>query len=827
MIPATNLVRRNTSPRALDTLVECNEENEADDIQIHYSSASSSCSDLSTKSSDSESAVPSEVLQVSNSLTVPKKRVFPKSMVFWCAVSVLIVLAAVVSQLTNNHTGASQLGLKRNVRGSAELQTHQHLSVSPEDDAIFANRRLSLQSFEEVRRTYQIETEIQRPMALVRLPDNFQGEYRPSTVEEFMALANELIEDTIDAPKEPSSRYGIVTICIGLDLCNIAEPNQKAYAWDHGYDYLYLSRPIDKVPPKMLKYLVLTWAMNRGYDWLLMLDADALITNSSITLESLVQMPSEYKQEAPLSATENIDLIITRGGNWKNVHAINNGIFLLRNSPWSVRHCFDIFTSRYSYTRFLGRSLVDQPIQLSLLLVQDELRWPPTTEVEMGQHVMVVPKRRLNSFRRNPLHSQNDVEEGGQWERGDFLAHFASNNKYSLMIDLLEEENLPGVPSVEERYSFPLPAPDAGHSQYANAGSCWCENGQINCIPKYHVIGVHKAGSKSLMRYLAGNSALSHSPHVEDPARWLTDSALATEERECNMLREQEKAKLPYHGYPGPVYINKGETAHALKTCSFNDYTLLHGKFTSNKGFCLDGKLPPAKEDLEKPLFDEMVVWERGPSRIRGLALPVLFHRLQPSARMLITVRDAVEVFYSAYNHFGDFGVTKKSPGHFHSFATDLTMHWTEAGCTIANFRTCLPPNLVEGGSWFSRAMYSEHLPLWLDSFGCSQVHIFDVSVDPFEEVQRLYNFVGAPNQEAAFNVTRAAYRIQEEKDKAAIGSAARLNALNKNTYEKILDETQAQLEHFYFPYHRKLCDMMHHHGCLRVPLFLRQCQDF
>mmetsp|Transcript_15567 Transcript_15567/g.31494 ORF Transcript_15567/g.31494 Transcript_15567/m.31494 type:complete len:556 (+) Transcript_15567:3-1670(+) len=549
-----------------------------------------------------------------------------------------------------------------------------------------------------------------------------------------------------------------------------------------------------------------------------MLDADALITNPTIMLEDLVQMPSEYMSEASPSATEDINLIITRGGSWKSVHAINNGIFLLRNTAWSIRHCFEIFTSRYSYTRFLGRSLVDQPIQLSLLLAQNELMWPPKDEIEMGQHVMVVPKRRLNSFRRNPLYSNVDAEEGGQWERGDFLAHFASNNKYSLMVDLLDQEKLPGVPPVEERYSFPLPAPGVEHDQYTNAGTCWCNDKQIHCMPKYHVIGVHKAGSKSLMRYLAGNPGLAHSPHVEDPVRWLTDSTLATEEKKCNELREKDKAKPHYHGYPDPIYINQHETSRALSTCSFTDYTLLHGKFTTNEGFCFDGKVP--MKGVQKPLFDEMVIWEHGSSKVRGVGLPDLFHRLQPSARMLITIRDAVDVFYSAYNHFGEFGNTAKSPEHFHAFARDLTRIWAEAGCTVANFRTCLPPEFVQGGSWLSRALYSEHLPLWLDSFGCSQIHLFDVSVDPYEEVQRLYDFMGTPDNRAAFNVTRATYRVQEVTKQYSTGS----NALNKNSYGSMLDDTRVQLEDFYLPYNRDLCDLIEVHECLRVPLFERYC---
>ena len=50
--------------------------------------------------------------------------------------------------------------------------------------------------------------------------------------------------------------------------------------------------------------------------------------------------------------------------------------------------------------------------------------------------------------------------------------------------------------------------------------------------------------------------------------------------------------------------------------------------------------------------------------------------------------------------------------------------------------------------------MYREHLPLWLDTFGCSNIHLLDSSVDGFEEVKRLFEFVGVPDVKTAYNVT-------------------------------------------------------------------------
>ena len=144
----------------------------------------------------------------------------------------------------------------------------------------------------------------------------------------------------------------------------------------HGYDSVVLTQSVEGVPPKMLKYLLLAWALDHGYEWVFMMDADSLITTNSITLESLL----EEFQPSPST-----NLIVTRGGQWKKAHALNNGIFFLKNTPWSWNHCFEIFTSKWSFTRFLGKTLMDQPIQMSLLLAQHELTWPPVQEEERGE----------------------------------------------------------------------------------------------------------------------------------------------------------------------------------------------------------------------------------------------------------------------------------------------------------------------------------------------------------------------------------------------------------------------------------------------------------
>ena len=188
----------------------------------------------------------------------------------------------------------------------------------------FGGQPISSRSFEEVRSTFTMASEQKIPLELVELPDDFTGNYKPATVDEFMALAHTIFSNTRKFGKLPRGKrktdYAVVSICTGMDLCDLVIPNHIQYTSKHGYDYLLATNNADGVPPKALKYLLLAWALDRGYEWVLMLDADAVFTNVDITLPSLI---------AGLQPTNETSLIVTRGGDWKHFHPINNGVFLI------------------------------------------------------------------------------------------------------------------------------------------------------------------------------------------------------------------------------------------------------------------------------------------------------------------------------------------------------------------------------------------------------------------------------------------------------------------------------------------------------------------
>lgn len=100
---------------------------------------------------------------------------------------------------------------------------------------------------------------------------------------------------------------------------------------------------------------------------------------------------------------------------------------------------------------------------------------------------------------------------------------------------------------------------------------------------------------------------------------------------------------------------------------------------------------------------------------------------------------------------------------------------------------------------------------------------MFDTSVDPKREVERLYKFMGVPSEGAAINVNKAAYELMSgaAQDKTK-GRAP--NVLNKASYQPMLNETRERLEDFFHPYNQEMCSLLEIYPCLRVPLFEQFC---
>jgi hypothetical protein len=458
--------------------------------------------------------------------------------------------------------------------------------------------------------------------------------------------------------------------------------------------------------------------------------------------------------------------------------------------------------------------------------------------------------------------------------------------------------------SIQQQLPFPIPAPGFETA----AGTCLCEgnggdtddnteNGQsfrmVRCMPKFHVIGVHKAGSKAIMNYLKHHPGLAGTRFIEDRGRWLTNEMPKTFVQQCHQDRQKEESQQVllastttttttthtlFSPPRRPMFVPNGkknsnpETVRAVSTCSFEDYTRLYGQYSgANDRTCQKNSKSSSNDDnnqqynintsidhhrpvgLDRPMFDELVIWEMTWSKPFGtsLTLPQLFHLLQPSGHLLITVRDSIDVTYSAYNHFGArlYGKDVQGPLHFDHLMRKVVQLWTDRHCTLLTLGDCLPQELVLPGRWLSRSMYSKNIPAWLESFGCAQVHLFDVSMDPLTAVAGLYEVMGVPNQDVAQSATACTYQLQNDeaanetriKEGRNGGRPRRLrnddnksnvcnegerskNFINKAAYEPMLSTTRSFLEDFFASYYAELCGLMTQYPCLAVPLFLQHC---
>lgn len=169
-------------------------------------------------------------------------------------------------------------------------------------------------------------------------------------------------------------------------LCSYTNPIKEEYCLRHGYDFI--ARKIDSdVHPTWVRFHLLH-DLFEVYDWIMWMDADAFITNPEIKLESLVG--------------PNDDLIISL-----DIHGLNTGVFLTRNSEWSKGFFRKFLEVEAQYPGYGG----DQ-IAMNRTLFVD--RWDDTGTVRY-------PKQKtLNSYL---YEFYGQKFEDGQYSHGDFVLH--------------------------------------------------------------------------------------------------------------------------------------------------------------------------------------------------------------------------------------------------------------------------------------------------------------------------------------------------------------------------------------------------------------------
>lgn len=163
------------------------------------------------------------------------------------------------------------------------------------------------------------------------------------------------------------------------EMGQLAEQNHRRYCLRHGYSFVCETSGFDTSrKPPWSKILFLLKHMSR-FDWVLWLDADTLIMNPAIPLQSFL--------------ADDADMIISEDWN-----GINAGVFFLRNTPWSI----DFLERIWNQTDFLDHGWQEQAAMRHLLSISALDR----------RHVCLVPHTRFNTYLP-------------EYRQGDFLLHFA------------------------------------------------------------------------------------------------------------------------------------------------------------------------------------------------------------------------------------------------------------------------------------------------------------------------------------------------------------------------------------------------------------------
>lgn len=208
-----------------------------------------------------------------------------------------------------------------------------------------------------------------------------------------------------DKPRHP--RIGVVTILIGnayqkkMSYCTETKIN---YCKKHGYDLILAHDPhptcfgieAKSRHPAWQKITVISKYLG-DYDWICHIDADTMIMNDEVKLESFID--------------DNLDLVLSshavagepvRGKN----HTVNTGVWFIKNAPVSEYFLKNVWT-RGENTHWCHRLPWEQP------LMQMEIK----DSKSYGLRCKKYPASPFNAHTR-------------QYSHGDFLVHFYGYSGY-------------------------------------------------------------------------------------------------------------------------------------------------------------------------------------------------------------------------------------------------------------------------------------------------------------------------------------------------------------------------------------------------------------
>ena len=185
---------------------------------------------------------------------------------------------------------------------------------------------------------------------------------------------------------------GFITMAIGqkyIEDSKCGMITKENYCNKYDYKFINLNISLDLSRPIPWSKILIIEQNIDVYDWIFYSDADSLIMNPSIKLESLID--------------DNYDLIITRDQN-----NLNSGNFLLKNSEWSKNFLKDI----YEQKQYINHPWWENMAIIDLYDNNQNIR----------DKTKILDVRSMNSYVNN-------------YQKGDFIIHFAGSqgNIKSLM----------------------------------------------------------------------------------------------------------------------------------------------------------------------------------------------------------------------------------------------------------------------------------------------------------------------------------------------------------------------------------------------------------
>jgi hypothetical protein len=152
----------------------------------------------------------------------------------------------------------------------------------------------------------------------------------------------------------------------------------------------------------------------RACRWVMWLDADAIITSPTLSLDAVLHLSLTHVTHAE---KDSIHVVLPHDINNRPVNA---GVFFVRNSEQGRSF---IASATAMYALFKDRSFPEQDAMTTLSFV-DHKQVDGEIVSYPHQNVATVPQRIFNAFGVDP-----DLEpkyaEDARWHEGDFIAHFA------------------------------------------------------------------------------------------------------------------------------------------------------------------------------------------------------------------------------------------------------------------------------------------------------------------------------------------------------------------------------------------------------------------